>query len=74
LLVENMVVTNIKISIFLQCLNILVAKIYLELFNESKLEAAMGSAKLQTVMELEEVTIRKLFLENTIHIVTDRYL
>jgi len=74
LLVENMVVTNIKISIFLQCLNILVAKIYLELFNESKLEAAMGSAKLQKVMELEEVTIRKLFLENTIHIVTDRYL
>jgi hypothetical protein len=69
-----MVVTNIKISIFLQCLNILVAKIYLELFNESKLEAAMGSAKLQKVMELEEVTIRKLFLENTIHIVTDRYL
>lgn len=69
----------IKLYVFLQFLDIVVAKIYLEEQSECTLQAAMGSMKIGRTLEqeivttnawkmyeLEIVNIRKLFLVNVI--------
>jgi hypothetical protein len=63
----------IKFYIFLQfLLDVMVAKIYLEECNGPKLKATMRSIKCWKAFELEEVTIRRLFLKKTIHNATHR--
>ncbi len=42
------------------------AEVYLKVHNAPKLEATMGSIKAWKAVEVERVTIRRLFLENTI--------
>jgi hypothetical protein len=49
------------------------AKIYLKVHKAPELEATMGSIKAWKAVEVEKVTIRSLFLENTIDIATHRY-
>ncbi|CAK9203748.1 unnamed protein product [Sphagnum troendelagicum] len=53
-------------------LDVMVAKIYLEECNGPKLKATMRSIKCWKAFELEEVTIRRLFLKKTIHNATHR--
>jgi hypothetical protein len=42
------------------------AEVYLKVHNAPELEPTMGSIKTWKVVEVERVTIRRLFLENTI--------
>jgi hypothetical protein len=49
-------------------------KIYLKVHKAPELEATMGSIKAWKAVELEKVTIRSMFLVNTIDIAKHAYL
>jgi hypothetical protein len=53
--------------------DIVSGEINLKADKATKLEATMGSIKAWKAVEVEKVTIRSLFLENTIDIVTHGY-
>lgn len=47
-------------------LDTLFLEVYLKVHNAPKLEATMGSIKTWKAVEVERMTIRRLFLENSI--------
>ncbi len=49
-------------------------EIYRKILKAPELEATMGSIKAWKAVEVEKVTIRSMFLENTIDIATQGYL
>jgi hypothetical protein len=66
--IANLIETNSKLFGFLQFINIIVVKIYLEVFNGRQLDVGMGSINSWKKFELEKVTIRKYFLENVLQL------
>jgi hypothetical protein len=53
--------------------DIISAEMNLKIHRATKLKMTMGSLKAWKAVEVEKVTIRSLFLENTIDIATCRY-
>ncbi len=62
-----MIETNNKLFGFLQFIDIVVVKIYLEVDNGRELDVGMGSINAWKKYELEKVTIRKYFLKNILN-------
>jgi hypothetical protein len=54
--------------------NTVLPEIYLKVHKAPELEATMGSIKAWKAVEVEKVTIRSMFLENTIDIAKHAYL
>jgi hypothetical protein len=55
-----------KFYIFLQFSDTMAIQIYLKAHNAHNLEATMGSIKAWKAVELEKITIRRLFLDSTL--------
>ncbi len=55
-------------------MNTVLPEIYLKVHKAPELEATMGSIRAWKAVEVEKVTIRSMFLENTIDIAKHVYL